>query len=263
MPDSSTTSSRPFRGQSRDERVQQRREQLLAAGLQTFGTRGFHATGVREICAQAKLTERYFYESFKNREALFIAVYEQAVRTMHEDIGRALADAPPDVLEIARRGLRVSLETFRDDPRVARLLLIEVLSAGASDASMKVSQSFADLIAELALAISPELTQRGYDVRSIANGLYGSTVYIAMRWTLNGFDQAVDDVLDHCLLFYSGVMSAADKLPHAAQPTARNAQPPAALVKKPETAKKKLQNKRSGSSAGSDRAARRAPRGKP
>ena len=137
-------------------------------------------------------------------------------------------------------------------------MLIEVLSAGASDASMKVSQSFADLIAELALAISPELTQRGYDVRSIANGLYGSTVYIAMRWTLNGFDQEVIDVLDHCLLFYSAVVNTADKLLRTAPPT------DAIKKSKPETSKKKPQDKRSGSSArGGSRAASRALRGKP
>ena len=207
MPDSSSP-SRTFRGQSRDERVQQRRQKLLDAGLATFGTQGFHATGVREICASAQLTERYFYESFKNREALFVAVYEQVVQEMHEAIGRALVDAPADLLEVSRRALRVVLTTFRDDPRVARLMLIEVLSAGTPDAWMKVSASFADLIVANALAVSPDL-EKALDVRSVANGLYGSTVYIAMRWTLEGFARPLEEVLEHCLLFYAALVSLA------------------------------------------------------
>src|SRR5690606_9237384 len=70
---------RRFRGVAADERRRQRRQQLLDAGLKCFGTVGFRAAGVRDICAEAQLTERYFYESFKNREALFLAVYEMGV----------------------------------------------------------------------------------------------------------------------------------------------------------------------------------------
>lgn len=84
---------RPFRGVPSDERQAQRRRQLVEAGLDAFGTRGFHLTGVRDVCASARLTERYFYESFKNLEALFLAVYEAAVERVRSAVTRALEDA--------------------------------------------------------------------------------------------------------------------------------------------------------------------------
>ena len=53
----------------------QRRERLLDAALRVYGTRGYHSTTVKAVCDAAGLTERYFYESFPNGEALFLALY--------------------------------------------------------------------------------------------------------------------------------------------------------------------------------------------
>jgi AcrR family transcriptional regulator len=196
---------RNFRGLSPNERVDQRRKQLLDAGLECFGTRGFHGTGVREICAQAGLTERYFYESFKNREALFQAVFEHVSQQVLEAIVQALQKAGREPSELARAALRPMLESYRADPRLARILLMEVLSAGAREASLVTSEKFAALIAGLIAALDPELGSRGYDAKTIADGLYGSTVYIAMRWTESGFAEPVDEVLDHCVIFYEAL----------------------------------------------------------
>ena len=121
---------RPFRGVPSDERQAQRRRQLVEAGLEAFGMRGFHLTGVRDVCAAARLTERYFYESFKNREALFLAVYDTAVDRMRAAVVRALEGAGDRPIEVARAGLTAMLTTYREDPRVARVLLVEVLAIG-------------------------------------------------------------------------------------------------------------------------------------
>ena len=48
---------RPYGGVSAQERMTERRERLLEAGLEEFGTRGFGQTGVKDICRQAGLTD--------------------------------------------------------------------------------------------------------------------------------------------------------------------------------------------------------------
>jgi hypothetical protein len=73
---------RSFRGVSAEQRQAERQQKLLEAGLQCFGTHGFYKVTVREICAEAKLTERYFYESFKNTESLLVAVYQRLIHDM-------------------------------------------------------------------------------------------------------------------------------------------------------------------------------------
>ena len=48
---------------------------------------------VRDICLQAGLTERYFYESFKNSEKLFEALYNQQIALLEAQVLTAFSDA--------------------------------------------------------------------------------------------------------------------------------------------------------------------------
>ena len=68
---------RTYGGVSAAERAASRRERLLDAGLELFGTHGFAATGVKDVCRQAGLTDRYFYESFRDSRELFLAVFDR------------------------------------------------------------------------------------------------------------------------------------------------------------------------------------------
>lgn len=53
-----------------------RRDNLVAAGVQLLGGAGGPALTVRAVCRHAGLTERYFYESFADREHFVRAVYD-------------------------------------------------------------------------------------------------------------------------------------------------------------------------------------------
>ncbi len=201
-----TTGKRNFRGVSPEDRKAERRKRLVEAGLEAFGVHGFLAVGVRDICAVAKLTERYFYESFENREALFAAVYSEAARRIREAIAAAHARARPEPTEFARAGLEATLRTFRDDPRIARILLLEMLAVSSvGEIRLVESQAFADEIAAIAKAFHPDIAEKHLRADIIGNGLYGATVYIAMRWALEGFREPLPVVLEHCLLFYEAL----------------------------------------------------------
>jgi AcrR family transcriptional regulator len=198
---------RRFGGLVPEERRRQRRRQLIEAGLDVFGARGFHAVGVRDICAAAQLTERYFYESFDNLEGLFLAVYEDAVARIRHAILAAISEAPPQVIEIARRALRAFLEQLRDEPRLARILLIDVLTVNEDvrDRSQMAMQSFSDLVSRISLEFYPDQARHGLDARLVGSGLIGSTVYLVMRWAFGGFREPVEQMMEHCLLFYEAV----------------------------------------------------------
>lgn len=204
---------RRFRGLDAQQRQRQRREQLIAAGLEVFGTRGYHQVGVREICAEARLTERYFYESFANREELFLAVYHHAIGSVRAAVMRALGQPPRDVQAMARAAVRAFLETLREDPRLSRILLIDALtvSADVSRQSQMATQSFADLVGSLVLSLYPQLPKQGVDAQLVANGLVGSTVYLVMHWAFNGFKTPLDTIVEHCVLFYDAAGAEAER----------------------------------------------------
>ena len=65
---------RRYSGLHAEERVATRRTAILAAALEVFGRQGYAATTVKQICTEAELTERYFYESFTDKEAMLMAL---------------------------------------------------------------------------------------------------------------------------------------------------------------------------------------------
>lgn len=128
-----TATDRPGRvygGRSAEGRNAERRERLMAAGLEAFGTNGFQSTTIEQLCTAANVATRSFYEIFASREALLIA--------LHDEInGRAL-DAIVDVLGAVDRddlGARAVaaftayLEVITTDPRWVRITLRETVGA--------------------------------------------------------------------------------------------------------------------------------------
>lgn len=59
------------------QRSRARRAQLLEATLDIVGSRGYGALTVSGLCRTTGLNDRYFYEHFANRNAVFMAVVEQ------------------------------------------------------------------------------------------------------------------------------------------------------------------------------------------
>src|SRR5256885_16518468 len=72
-----TAPARRYAGASAVERRDERRARLLAAGLDALGTDGYAGATVRGVCARARLTPRYFYESFDDLDALLVAVFAE------------------------------------------------------------------------------------------------------------------------------------------------------------------------------------------
>src|SRR3954471_11898833 len=87
---------RAYGGISAGERIAARRARLLDAGLERFGTAGWAATGVKDICREAGLTDRYFYESFGDRVELFTAVFDRETQRLLLAVATAVAGVEPE-----------------------------------------------------------------------------------------------------------------------------------------------------------------------
>src|SRR4029453_6908151 len=75
-----TARARNYAGLSADERRLGRREGLVEGAIRAYGELGYRNTTVKAVCEAAGLTERYFYESFVNSEALLVAAFETVSR---------------------------------------------------------------------------------------------------------------------------------------------------------------------------------------
>jgi AcrR family transcriptional regulator len=116
-----------YGGRTADERRAERRERLLDAGLELFGTQGYASTSIEALCAATRLNPRYFYESFRTREALLRAVYDRHMEHLAQTVAAALQDAPLDPRGRVEVGLRAFVETQLADHRNARITYLEIV----------------------------------------------------------------------------------------------------------------------------------------
>lgn len=211
-----------FRGIGTEERQAQRRRMLVAAGIEVFGTQGFHAATVREVCAEAKLTERYFYESFPNREALYVAVYEHLTTRLRDALVTALLPAPRDAGAMARAALRMLFQSMKDDPRLMRILFTDVFTVSdeVDRLSRRTTESYAELVRGMVESLYPKVRDSGFDVRLVAHGLVGAFMNTAMHWAYGGYAEPVDVVVRNCALLFEALGAYVERGTRAPRPAA-------------------------------------------
>jgi AcrR family transcriptional regulator len=188
-----------------EARRTKRREQLIAAGLEQFGTVGYDGTTVKAICEAAGLTERYFYEHFADRAALLAAVFEEVVGTVMSAAMDAADDAAPTPLARARAGLDGFLSALGDDPRRARIQLIEVV--GRSEALERrrfdVMHQFVAYIERTASELDPSVDfERERWRHAVVLALVGGTNHLAIEWALGELTISKAELVDALVALY-------------------------------------------------------------
>ncbi|GGG24292.1 TetR family transcriptional regulator [Rhodococcoides trifolii] len=145
---------RPYAGRSADDRSAERRERLLEAGLELFATVGAAGATMTAICAHAKLTERYFYQSFSSKEDLLkqvIAAVSSEVRVAALD---ALASPASTVEKQVENAISAFVGVMTADRRKGRVAMIESSAVESLRAyRQELLRDFASLVAEQAHAL--------------------------------------------------------------------------------------------------------------
>ena len=97
--------------------------------MRVVAEKGYAATTVADLTREAGISRTTFYELFEDKEACFLAAYDNAVDTLIRRISAAYEaeDRWPDR---ARAGLATLLEALAADPAQARLALLDVAAAG-------------------------------------------------------------------------------------------------------------------------------------
>lgn len=142
---------RTYGGRTQDERRTERRQRLIDAAIAIWGDEGWAAVTMRRVCAEARLIDRYFYESFADREALLVAAWdslrEDTVAMVLKAIAKADGTNPMSRLEAA---IRAFVESVEADPRRARIQFGEHAGSAALEARRReATQQFTNLLVEL------------------------------------------------------------------------------------------------------------------
>jgi AcrR family transcriptional regulator len=208
--------ARQYRGITAAQRQAERRERLMEAGLELFGTAGYARTSIRTVSAAASLNSRYFYESFTSREDLLYAVYQRIVTDIFTRAAAAVTHE--HTLEAqARAGLHAGWTAATADRRKARIVAIEVV--GVSDRLEKLRRetrhTLAQLTADQALKLAEGLPLR-LNPLIVTRFLMGGVVELLADWVNGDLKASTDEVVDHfTILFTASAYAALAETPPA------------------------------------------------
>jgi AcrR family transcriptional regulator len=203
-----TQPGRSYRGASPDQRRAERRERLIAAGIEVFGTTGYRAATVDQICAVAGLTKRYFYESFADSEALLLSAYARATDDLRGQVVAAATAAAPELTDMTRAGLEAFFGAIAEDQRVARIAFFEILGVSpAVDAAYRASTGrFVRTLRALAEPAFAGSDLPGAQRLTIMTGIVGSVLMIAQQWVLSGRRQPIETVVEAAQAILTAVL---------------------------------------------------------
>ncbi|MCP2237124.1 TetR/AcrR family transcriptional regulator [Prauserella halophila] len=197
-----TAESRTWAGTTLADRKAARRRQLLDSGLTLLGSDDGAALSVRAVCRHSRLTERYFYENFTDRDELIVAVYDALAAEAHRVLVDAVAAAPAeDRPGRAKAAVTAFVELIIDDPRKGRVLLLAPLSHPA------LIRSGVQRIPMFAALVRDELSAGAdeEDRAMTATALVGGLANLFTAYLEGTLEVGRDRLVAHCVKLVLGI----------------------------------------------------------
>lgn len=202
-------SSRTYGGLTEQERINARRERFLEAGLEVFGTIGLRGATVRVLCKEAGLTERYFYESFQDAEALFCAVYDKQMTQFSQFFLTQIPDMPRELEERIRMALGLYFTAMRDS-KMVRVLYLEAM-VGSQNVVAKhhtTTRVYTDLLAHLIRSDNPDIDISHDFAVCVGTAVNGACSSMAVQWMMDDYSTPQELLVEACYLLVLGTMRA-------------------------------------------------------
>ncbi|WP_405136208.1 TetR/AcrR family transcriptional regulator [Nocardia sp. NBC_01388] len=191
-------------GRSAVERRTERRQRLITAALQIWRENGWPAVTIRAVCARTSLNDRYFYETFTDRDELLGAAWE----TVRDDMLEALATAFEDNLdrplpEIVRIAATVVTDRMSADPAYSRILLLHHAGSPALEAcranAMRLTAGL--VVAGALRVLGPTADERALHMDAIIG--VGGFVELIAAWQSGLLDCTATEIVNHTVRLVS------------------------------------------------------------
>ncbi|WJR32215.1 TetR/AcrR family transcriptional regulator [Mycobacteroides immunogenum] len=149
--------SRTYGGATSGERRARRRAALLDAALDLVAGSGVKGITVRGVCAEARLNDRYFYESFRSTDELVLAMLDAQMLAGSAAIIEAIAKSSTsnDPVVRTRAAVGSGLRFLTADPRRGRLLVESQATEGLAARRRDLVKTLAQVMADQGRVLLP------------------------------------------------------------------------------------------------------------
>jgi AcrR family transcriptional regulator len=178
--------------------MESQRERLLAGIAQAVAANGYRAATITQIVKAASVSSRAFYELFESKEECFLVAFDAVVAHLEELVVEA-ARGEPDWPHQVVAGLRATLGFFTEEPNLARLCLVEPVTA-----TPVIATRFRDVVIDRSRALKPGRLERGEAEElpdSTEDSLLGGLIALVSRSIITGAANSLEDLLPDLLDF--------------------------------------------------------------
>ncbi|WP_433786433.1 TetR/AcrR family transcriptional regulator [Actinomycetospora sp. CA-101289] len=187
-----------YAGRTADERRAERRGRLIAVAMEIWAEQGWAAVTMRGVCARAGLVDRYFYESFADRDALLVAVWDHLRDRVVALVVAAMVssvDLPP--IARLRAAIAAVLDATRTEPEQTRILLGDNAGSAVLEQRRRdILRVFTDLLVDFATPVlRPGASAEGLRMTTLLG--VGGFVEVLTAWQAGMISASSEAILDH------------------------------------------------------------------
>ncbi len=169
-----STPVRSYGGKSAKERTTDRRGRLVEATIALLAEHGEAGTTMTAICARAGLTERYFYESFPQREDALLAALDHVSDQIAAAAARVIEGTPGPPEERVHAVMASFVDLVSRQPALGLVAVVHSSATPSLRARRReLIGTFADLVAAEAAVLY------GEDAWPVERARLQGLVYIA------------------------------------------------------------------------------------
>jgi AcrR family transcriptional regulator len=171
---------------------------LVGSAVEIWEEQGWAAVTMRGVCARSGLSDRYFYESFADRDALLGTVWDQMRdETLDMAVGAMSEVADRGALEQLRAVLHAVVHHIADEPNRAQIIF------GDHSGSVVLEQRRRDTVqmsTDLMIGLARPFLRDGVDEQALRVNVLlgiGGFVELMLAWRDGLVHSTTDQVVDH------------------------------------------------------------------
>ncbi|WP_329126824.1 TetR/AcrR family transcriptional regulator [Streptomyces sp. NBC_01465] len=183
-----------YGGQSREERAADRRGRITQSALELFAARPYDDVTVAEVCTRAKVSKRYFYDHFTDRENLLLAVHRERNDWLLAEVAQAAPEEPADLDALFRPMMTTLVRTLFEHPETARVIYINAprMELRRRGLLRKNAELFGGMTRRVVARPSDKVR---YERTALA--LVAGVSEVIIDWLERGMTDDIEELVDH------------------------------------------------------------------
>ena len=191
--------ARRMRRKPKQQRSQDRVEDILGAAMALVGEKGLAALTMREIASSAGVPLASVYQYFPNRSAVIATLYQEVSRQTRDYVAERVATVTSahDILDAAYDAVDMFYTRMRANPAIPDLMVAIQGDKTLLDMDIEETKLQADVFTEHTRIFVAEEDRPAFDrAARILFHLAGATVRLSLRMEPEVGDRVVEDYKD-------------------------------------------------------------------